>query len=99
MLGFSYHLPIKRKWEKMPVQLPFEGNMLISGHIIWIITRSTLPFTEGATIMPVAFPKTYILSGQSKVSPTHHLLPGKPGHCGAAGAPGGWSAEESKYLL
>ena len=51
--------------------------------------------------MLVAFPKTYILSGQSnlKVSPTHQLLAGKPGHCGAAGAPGGWSAEESKYLL
>lgn len=51
--------------------------------------------------MPVAFPKTYILSGQSnlKVSPSHQLLPGEPGPCGAAGAPGGWSAEEAKCFF
>lgn len=35
MVDFSLHLPIKKKLEEMPSQLPFEENLLTSGHIIF----------------------------------------------------------------
>lgn len=73
MLELSFHLPIKRKLEEMPIQLHFKENVLTSGHLILNNNRWPLmavSFTEELIVMPVAFPKTYILSSQPNLKDT-----------------------------
>ena len=73
MLELSFHLPIKRKLEEMPIQLHFKENVLTSGHLNLNNNRwhlMAVPFTEELIVMPVAFPKTYILSSQPNLKDT-----------------------------
>lgn len=73
MLELSFYLPIKRKLEEMPIQLHFKENVLTSGHLILNNNRwhlMAVSFTEELIVMPVAFPKTYILSSQPNLKDT-----------------------------
>lgn len=69
----SLHVPIERKLEEVPIQLHFE-------EICWLQDMLVLNSHRGSTwwqclllrkpVIPVAGPKTYILSGQPNLKDT-----------------------------